>query len=387
MRKRLGELLIELGAATSDDVKAGLGQVRALGRGQRLGQVLISMGKITPTQLAQALAMQFNLPFIELPEIPSQVSSLLPVEFQREHRVVPFRIERDGKSERLHFAVADPSALGVIDELRFRLGRPLQLWVAASSDIDEVVRALEGDAVELTGFDADLDGDAEPFVVESGAPIPAAAGASIPPPPPPLPDDWAVMEASALSAVTSAAGAQLDDLLSMPAKAAPPTAKVEVVKFEPRPRLTPSITPVTPMPALPPRLPEQPDGATPVVGTAQAQPAAAPGPKGPEGATPVLGTAQVQPAAAPGPKGPEGATPVVGTAQAQPAAQQAPERLVFSDADLDMLENLGRLADGDQAVEAALSIKPSQMVASLIRLLIRKGVIEESEFLEEVSRK
>ncbi|MCP3145315.1 general secretion pathway protein GspE, partial [Pyxidicoccus sp. QH1ED-7-1] len=59
----------------------------------------------------------------------------------------------------------------------------------------------------------------------------------------------------------------------------------------------------------------------------------------------------------------------------------------FSDEDLAVLDDLERISRGDEAVLDTEKVKPARMVASLIRLLIRKGVIQEVEFLEELARK
>jgi hypothetical protein len=160
VRKKIGELLMEAGAVTLDMVKQALGSQRSWGAGQRLGQVLVSMGMASPKELARALAAQSGLPYIELPEIPEAVSSLVPVEFQAEHKMVPFRLESDGRTERLCVAVADPSKLTVADELRFTLGTPIQLYIASAADIDAVVNSLRGEATsEVTPLEIADDGE------------------------------------------------------------------------------------------------------------------------------------------------------------------------------------------------------------------------------------
>ena len=97
MRKKIGELLIEAGAVTDEQVRKALGQQRAFGKGQKLGAVLISLGYTTPAAVGRALARQHDLPFIELPAIPMVTSQLVPLRFQTEHRLVPFRLEVEGE--------------------------------------------------------------------------------------------------------------------------------------------------------------------------------------------------------------------------------------------------------------------------------------------------
>ena len=60
--------------------------------------------------------------------------ALVSAAFQAEHRVVPFKLEGEGKSERLHVAVEDPGDLSLIDRLRYQFHKPLRVYVAASDD-------------------------------------------------------------------------------------------------------------------------------------------------------------------------------------------------------------------------------------------------------------
>lgn len=159
VRKKIGELLMDAGAVTLDAVKQALGSQRSWGAGQRLGQVLVAMGLASPAEVARALAAQSGLPYVELSEIPAAVSALVPLEFQSAHKLVPFRLESDGRVERLCVAVADPSKLAIIDELRFQLGTAIQLYVASPADIDAVLMALRGEvSTEVTPLEIDDDG-------------------------------------------------------------------------------------------------------------------------------------------------------------------------------------------------------------------------------------
>lgn len=319
MRKKIGELLVEAGATTLDDVKAGLGAQRSWGAGQRLGQVLVSMGKATPTQVAKALSAQFDLPFVELPQIPAAVSAMVPLDFQSEHRVVPFRLELEGKVERLCLAVADPEKLDLVDELRFQLGKPVRVFIAATDELEEVLSALRGDQIaELDPLEIDEE-PGELVLERTAEQVPQGWFATSPA----LPPEWDLFETSTGPTATDLppppAQTDLDDLLGggSAAAAAPPAP--------------------APAPAL------------------ASAPAPAPRP------------AEVMKFAPP-PKPPE-------------------PSIDFSEEDLRVLENLERMAQGEEPTLESVKVKPAQMVASLIRLLMRKGVIAETEFLEELSRK
>src|SRR5687768_14102440 len=103
MAKRIGELLVEAGGTTEDNLRVAPGHQKAEGGRRRVAHVLLSMGAVTPAALARALAAQAQLPFVELPEVPARVAALVPLDFQAEQRVVPFRLDAEaGAAERLH---------------------------------------------------------------------------------------------------------------------------------------------------------------------------------------------------------------------------------------------------------------------------------------------
>ena len=167
MRKKIGELLIESGALSPEQVHTALGRQRSRAHEQRLGSVIVTLGFASPTAVARALAQQADLPFVQLPDdIPEYVRSIVSLDFQTEHRLVPFLLEREGRSERLHVAVDDPSDLTVVEELGFQLNKPLRVYVAAEDDLDQALGLVRGQAVDAIALDED-DGDA-PLEIEHG---------------------------------------------------------------------------------------------------------------------------------------------------------------------------------------------------------------------------
>ena len=300
MRKKIGEVLIEQGTVTEAQLRTALGQKRALGQNHRLGSVMVAMGMITPKQLARGLSVQFDLPFVELPEIPPEVTAMISVDFQTEHRVIPFRLDMEGKSERLHVAVEDPGALAMVDELRFQLRKTLRVYVAASDDIENALLMARGEKLEIVQAIALGEEDDE---VTADMPIERDRGAGPPPPPKEASTDF------------------IDDLLGM----------------GPRSKSRPAPAPPSP-PILEPDLPK-----VPVVKFGGA------------------------------------------AKDVTPPTPQVPPN--FSEEDLKVLDSLERISKGEEPMQVTQKIMPAQMVAALVRLLIQKRIIQEEEFLDELSRK
>ncbi|HZH14781.1 MAG TPA: hypothetical protein VE057_10535 [Archangium sp.] len=361
MRKKIGELLIESGALNPEQVRKALGQQRTYGQGQRLGSVIIALGFTEPTAVAQALARQFDLPFVRLPEkIHPKVRELVSLDFQAEHRFVLFGLEREARGERLLVAVDDPSDLTVVGELSFQLNKPIRVHVAAEDDIDRALDLVSGRAVGLLLPEDDAPG---PPVLEAESETPSSAAAAVSalldwdaPPAPPLPPD--------------------DDDVG-------PTLITPRSALKPKP----------PTPPAPPPFDDEDEDITLITPKAspRAKASAAPPPPPPQESEDLLDELLGEPdpeppSAEPGQKG----VPVVvfgGAAKGLPQPPPAPRPPDITDEDLAVLEDLERMADGAEATLHTEKVKPARMVASLIRLLIRKRIIREEEFLEELSRK
>ncbi|MDQ3265246.1 MAG: general secretion pathway protein GspE [Myxococcota bacterium] len=332
VRKKIGELLVEAGVVKDDEVRQALGHQKAWGGGKRLGELLVATHGVSLTALARALATQFDLPFVQLPEIPLSVSQSVPLAFQDEHKVVPFRIEVEGKSERLHLAVADPSQQDLMDELRFNLRKTLRVYVAAADDIDNALSVLKGERVE----------ELQPIPLEE--------------------------EAGELQVERSANSMVVGSWFGPAAGGPPPDVDLDIDLGE-----TPPVGSAAPAPGAEARAPSTPsirvaaaDLLDDLLGGMEGKPAAPP------------------PAAKPAPV--EGVA-IIHKFTARKAEEPTQEKFEFSDSDLHILDNLERMATGQEAVLEGDKIRPERMVATLIRLLIRKGVIHELEFLEELARK
>jgi hypothetical protein len=374
MRKKIGELLIESGAVTEAQVRQALGQQQAAGNGQRLGAVLVHLGHASSTAVSRALARQMDLPFMELPEIPPEVRESISLDIQERHRLVPFRLEKEGRGERLYVAVEDPSALSKVDEPRAQLNKPIQVVMAAPDDIARAINQARGDddleIVETISLDDDVEVEIQPATASE-----AGAGrrdpAPVKPPPPPV---AAVLLEWDLPPPLE--GAQ--DLAPPPPRAVPvhpvvPPAPPGDLDDEDRGDVT-LITPLSSLKSKPGAAPVRPPPPPPMQESEEV-PAEFVSEPGPEPGSTGAGKPRV---------------PVVvfgGAAQGLPQPPPSPEPPEITEADLKVLEDIERLSLGQEALQDSEKVKPARMVASLIRLLMRKRVIREEEFLEELSRK
>jgi type IV pilus assembly protein PilB len=121
-RRQIGEILLEAGLITDEDLAAAL--LEAKKNGHLIGHTLIRTGKISTEQLGKALSIQFGTKYANLSKLDANkpLLELLPEEFMREKQVIPIAKERG----RLVVAMVNPANREVIDEITFITGmRPL----------------------------------------------------------------------------------------------------------------------------------------------------------------------------------------------------------------------------------------------------------------------
>jgi hypothetical protein len=139
-RKRLGEILVQAGVLDESRLRAALAEQRRWGG--PLGRILVDMGGITEEAMVQALSHQLNFPAVNLDSkvIPNDVLDLVPPELADQHNVVPFAVQ--GKF--LDVAMADPTNLGIIDELRIRTRLNVRPHLAGPKMIERAVAKYYG---------------------------------------------------------------------------------------------------------------------------------------------------------------------------------------------------------------------------------------------------
>ncbi len=129
-RKRLGDLLVEAGLITEEQLEEAL---KEKAPGQKLGDALLQRGYITEQQLIEVLEFQLGIPHVSLYRYPidPKVTNLISKEFAKRHMVMPLKIE----GERLLVAMADPMDFFVIDDLRLSTGFHIETAIASKDDI------------------------------------------------------------------------------------------------------------------------------------------------------------------------------------------------------------------------------------------------------------
>jgi len=130
VRKRLGDLLIEVGLITSEQLQLTLEEKS---KNQKIGEALLQRGFITEQQLIEVLEFQLGIPHISLFNYPfdTNLFSLISKESARRNLIIP--LKREGN--KLFVAMANPMDFIVIDDLRLSTGFQIQPAIATKDDI------------------------------------------------------------------------------------------------------------------------------------------------------------------------------------------------------------------------------------------------------------
>jgi hypothetical protein len=444
-KKRLGEMLLEAGIIDETQLKAALGHQRQWG--VRIGQALVDLKLATEADIVAALAVKFGFDVARLeglePYALEQALKLLPREFAVRNNVLPMAAD----TASVTVAMSDPTNLAIVDEIRFRTGRKVKVCIGGDREIaDAVLRHYPGDAgIEAIALDLDADDSSteafhDPFGGGSRDALEAffsnsAENAGTPPAPAPAAPAPAVAAATVAQGPTAPApGARTPPHVPAPPQAAPaPAARVAPATAPPAARAAPAVPAPRPQPTAsavqrptprPPAAPAKPSPAQPLRSPGVASPpaakpaarAAAGFPRGDDAGAPgvyearaaFLGTVPTG-GLAPGPE--EEPIAVAPPVAAAPPAAVAPPAVgepilateltldgeqplengfpqggrALTPSELSILDALDRLAGGAHAEPEI--VKPTQAMAAMIRLLLRKRIVTEQEFLDELMKK
>jgi type IV pilus assembly protein PilB len=133
--KRLGELLIEKGVLTADQLEAALVQQRQQRR--PLGQVLLAQGLVDEKALASVLSLHFDVPQIDFARarVEKDALALIPESYAREHTILPVRLEKD----ELQVATVDPGDLALFAELKVLTRKRIKPVLGVRSEIERAI--------------------------------------------------------------------------------------------------------------------------------------------------------------------------------------------------------------------------------------------------------
>ncbi|MCH5265675.1 MAG: Flp pilus assembly complex ATPase component TadA [Lachnospiraceae bacterium] len=133
-RKKLGDLLVDSGVITEEQLMDALKKQRELGL--RLGETLIELKFTDENEITEAIHKQmgFSIAKIREAKLSPEVIALLPEAIVRKHNVVPFELDPENPNI-LRVAMADPLDILAIDDLSIVTSMQIEPMVATPSDV------------------------------------------------------------------------------------------------------------------------------------------------------------------------------------------------------------------------------------------------------------
>jgi type IV pilus assembly protein PilB len=130
---RLGELLVREELITPLQLQQAMEETRK--GGGRLGAELAKLGFLEENELTAFLSKQYGVPAIDLREfdIDNETIALIPREVVHKHKVIP--VNRTGST--LIVAMADPSNIFAVDDIKFLTGYNVEVVVASEDALEE----------------------------------------------------------------------------------------------------------------------------------------------------------------------------------------------------------------------------------------------------------
>ena len=135
LRKRLGEILIQLNIISQEQLDAALQEQKSSDK--LIGQILIEKKFATKKDIARALAQQVSVDFVEkITEqmVDTQILGKVPLKFLRKHVVIPIIFEG-----RKTIVTSDPRDLQPLDNIALLLAGDVNYAVSAPEVISDAI--------------------------------------------------------------------------------------------------------------------------------------------------------------------------------------------------------------------------------------------------------
>jgi len=153
--ERIGDLLLREGLISREQLQKALDEQRQ--NGTRVGYNLVKLGFIQENELTRTLARQFKMPAVDLSkfEVDTKIIKLVPADLATKNLVLP--LKRDGRT--LTVAMADPTNLGVIEDLKFITRYDIFPVIAGEFTLRNVIeKHYESSDVQMSALLTEIEG-------------------------------------------------------------------------------------------------------------------------------------------------------------------------------------------------------------------------------------
>ncbi len=140
-RKTTGQLLLERGLVSREQIKRALEYQQKSDEKLRIGEILVKFGYVTEQDVLECLGEQFDVPVVNLNEVRPEVEAVdaVPRSTARMHNIMP--LKKGANSVTVAISDLDICAM---DNLKFILNMDVKPVLAAEDDISDAIERYYG---------------------------------------------------------------------------------------------------------------------------------------------------------------------------------------------------------------------------------------------------
>lgn len=142
---RLGDLLVNSGVITAEELQKGLELQK--GSGRKLGETLVDEGLATEENIARALSNQLRYDMVDLQnvEISEDILNLVPANVLKKYKMLPFEYSPDNMNV-LRVAMSDPMDMAAMDDVNIITNLQVEPVVATMRSVMLAIDRYYGQA-------------------------------------------------------------------------------------------------------------------------------------------------------------------------------------------------------------------------------------------------
>ena len=152
-RIRVGDLLVEAGAITNEQLQQALEKQKE--EGGMLGNIIMEMGFISRELLITVLTTQMGIDFVDAKQIQidENVIKTIPKDLVQKYKAMPMGFNPDNPNM-LQVVMADPMDLMAVDDLAIASGMQIEPFLGFEDEIENVIGKFYGSAEAMEAAEA-----------------------------------------------------------------------------------------------------------------------------------------------------------------------------------------------------------------------------------------
>ncbi|MFH1799002.1 MAG: hypothetical protein ABH844_06705 [Candidatus Omnitrophota bacterium] len=140
MGKKLGEILIQSGALSEDELSRAIDFQRR--EGGLLGEILVKLGYVTEHDIVRALTTQYGFPYLPLDnyDFKKDMEKVIPENVARQYRIIPLDII----GNILTVVMSNPLNDKAIEDIEMITKKKVQVFISTLTSIHMALDKLYG---------------------------------------------------------------------------------------------------------------------------------------------------------------------------------------------------------------------------------------------------